>query len=78
MRLTVFVKVMDRLSQTQNAVDELVNIMFATLSYLQKKAGFKQIHHDLPITNMLDDFDDPATFEGMSRLALSGGLRTEC
>ena len=60
---------MDRLSQTQNAVDELVQIMFATLSYLQKKAGFKQVHPNLAITNMMDDFDDPATFEGPSARA---------
>lgn len=57
-------KVMDRLSQTQNAVDDLLHIMFTTLTYLNKKAGFKQVAPNLPVNQISEDFDDPATFEG--------------
>ncbi|BGP53617.1 hypothetical protein JCM8202_002535 [Rhodotorula sphaerocarpa] len=54
---------MDRLTQTQNSIDDLVRIMYSTLGYLSRKASFKQINEHFPITQSIPGADSPATYE---------------
>ncbi|KAG0142425.1 hypothetical protein CROQUDRAFT_662593 [Cronartium quercuum f. sp. fusiforme G11] len=46
---------MDRITQLQDGIDNLVTIMYSTLSYLSRKADFKQVNPDVPITQAIPD-----------------------
>lgn len=41
--------------------------MFNSVDYLTKKATFKQVNPDIPITQEIPDSEDPKVFEGESR-----------
>ncbi|KAL8290313.1 hypothetical protein RQP46_002571 [Phenoliferia psychrophenolica] len=53
---------MDRLTQTQDAIDALVQIMYSSLSYLTRKAQFKQLNPDVPITQTIPDAEPADVF----------------
>lgn len=42
--------------------------MYSTLSYLTRKANFKQVNPDIPITQVIPDSEPPEVFAGTSRL----------
>ena len=44
---------MDRITQLQDGIDNLVTIMYSTLSFLSRKADFKQVNPDIPITQAI-------------------------
>ncbi|PLW53637.1 hypothetical protein PCANC_04325 [Puccinia coronata f. sp. avenae] len=44
---------MDRITQLQDGVDNLVTIMYSTLSFLSRKADFKQVNPDIPISQAI-------------------------
>ncbi|GAA5875422.1 hypothetical protein JCM3774_002980 [Rhodotorula dairenensis] len=54
---------MDRLTQTQNSIDDLVRIMYSSLSYLSRKAQFKQINPNFPVTQSIPGADSPDTYQ---------------
>ncbi|GAA5841810.1 hypothetical protein JCM11251_004070 [Rhodosporidiobolus azoricus] len=54
---------MDRLTQTQNSIDDLVRIISSTLSYLSRKASFKQINPNFPVTQAIPEAESPEVFE---------------
>ncbi|KAG0655229.1 hypothetical protein C6P46_001095 [Rhodotorula mucilaginosa] len=54
---------MDRLTQTQNSIDDLVRIMYSSLSYLSRKASFKQINPNFPVTQSIPGADSQETYQ---------------
>lgn len=42
--------------------------MYSTLSYLTRKANFKQVNPDIPITQVIPDSEPPEVFAGTSLL----------
>ncbi|GAA5993179.1 hypothetical protein JCM10908_001327 [Rhodotorula pacifica] len=54
---------MDRLTQTQNSIDDLVRIMYSSLSYLSRKATFKQINPNFPVTQSIPGADSDQVYE---------------
>lgn len=38
--------------------------MYSTLSYLQRRANFRQLKADIPVTQTIPDVEDPAVFKG--------------
>ncbi|KAA1100661.1 hypothetical protein PGTUg99_012499 [Puccinia graminis f. sp. tritici] len=44
---------MDRITQLQDGIDNLVTIMYSTLSFLSRNANFKQLNPDIPITQAI-------------------------
>lgn len=49
--------------ECQDAIDELLTIMYSTITYLTTKGSFKQVSEALPITQTIPGRDDPATYE---------------
>lgn len=41
--------------------------MYSTLSYLTRKANFKQLHPEIPITQIIPNSDSPELFEANQR-----------
>ncbi|ORY80735.1 hypothetical protein BCR35DRAFT_352494 [Leucosporidium creatinivorum] len=66
---------MDRLTQAANSIDELVQIMYSTLSYLTRKASFKQVNDHMPITQSIPNAEDPEVFAANQRELVSDFLR---
>ncbi|GAA5854764.1 hypothetical protein JCM8547_004063 [Rhodosporidiobolus lusitaniae] len=54
---------MDRLTQTQNSIEDLVRIIYSTLSYLSRKASFKQINPNYPVTQAVPGAEPDDVFE---------------
>ncbi|SCV72637.1 BQ2448_4174 [Microbotryum intermedium] len=54
---------MDRLTQAADSVDDLIKIMYSTLSYLTRKANFKPLDPKFPITQTIPDLDPPHVFQ---------------
>ncbi|KDE05807.1 hypothetical protein MVLG_03896 [Microbotryum lychnidis-dioicae p1A1 Lamole] len=54
---------MDRLTQAANSVDDLIKIMYSTLSYLTRKANFKPLDPKFPVTQTIPDLDPPHVFQ---------------
>lgn len=54
---------MDRLTQTQNSIEDLVRIMYSSLSYLSRKASFKQINPNFPVTQSIPGADSQETYQ---------------
>ncbi|MBW0571307.1 hypothetical protein O181_111022 [Austropuccinia psidii MF-1] len=46
---------MDRITQLQDGIDNLVTIMYSTISFLSRKADFKQVNPDISITQSIPD-----------------------
>lgn len=58
---------MDRITQLQDATDQLIRIMFNSIDYLTKKATFKQVNPDFPITQTIPGSEDPQIFDERKR-----------
>ncbi|GAA6003551.1 hypothetical protein JCM10207_000385 [Rhodosporidiobolus poonsookiae] len=66
---------MDRLTQTQNSIDDLVRIIYSTLSYLSRKASFKQLNPNFPVTQSIPGAEPPDVFEANRKELVSDFLR---
>ncbi|KAM0754713.1 hypothetical protein T439DRAFT_377147 [Meredithblackwellia eburnea MCA 4105] len=66
---------MDRLTQTQDAIDELVKIMYSSLSYLTRKAQFKQVNQDIPITQTIPNSEPEDVFKENQKELVGDFLR---
>ncbi|GAA5944221.1 Srb7p [Sporobolomyces koalae] len=66
---------MDRLTQTQNSIDELVRIMSSSLSYLSRKSNFKQVNENFPITQSIPNADPDDVFEANRKELVTDLLR---
>ncbi|GAA5911206.1 hypothetical protein JCM8208_005759 [Rhodotorula glutinis] len=66
---------MDRLTQTQNSIDGLVRIMYSSLSYLSRKANFRQINPNFPVTQSIPGADPDDVFEANRKELVSDFLR---
>ncbi|KAJ7646251.1 hypothetical protein DFH06DRAFT_898071, partial [Mycena polygramma] len=56
---------MDRITQLQDEIQQLLTIMSSTVAYLTSRANFVQVSADVPITKQrnADKYDEPAVFE---------------
>jgi len=43
--------------------EQLIRIMYSSLSYLTRKAGFAQVNDNFPITQQIPNQDSPETFK---------------
>ena len=50
---------------------QLVTMMFENVDYLTKKATFKQVSPDMPVTQEIPDSEDPVVYEGTSSTCLT-------
>ncbi|BGP37542.1 hypothetical protein JCM10450v2_001457 [Rhodotorula kratochvilovae] len=66
---------MDRLTQTQNSIDDLVRIMYSSLSYLSRKANFRQLNPNFPVTQSIPGADPDDVFEANRKELVSDFLR---
>ncbi|GAA6033289.1 hypothetical protein JCM8097_006671 [Rhodosporidiobolus ruineniae] len=66
---------MDRLTQTQNSIDDLVRIIYSTLSYLSRKASFKQLNPNFPVTQAIPGAEPPDVFEQNRKELVTDFLR---
>lgn len=59
---------MDRITQLQDEIQQLLMIMSNTVAYLTTRANFLQVSPDVPVTKQRnpEKFDAPEVFEGMS------------
>ncbi|KAJ7691125.1 hypothetical protein B0H17DRAFT_935368 [Mycena rosella] len=57
---------MDRITQLQDEIQQLLTILSRTIAYLTSRANFVQVSADVPITKQRnpDKFDSPEVFEG--------------
>ncbi|OAV90247.1 hypothetical protein PTTG_04651 [Puccinia triticina 1-1 BBBD Race 1] len=58
---------MDRITQLQDGIDNLVTIMYSTLSFLSRKADFKQLNPDIPITQAIGPEGTQPTPESLTQ-----------
>lgn len=58
---------MDRVTQLEEGIDMLLKIMAASISYLSRKADFKQLHPLVPPTVRAPDAVDDATMQESTR-----------
>jgi mediator of RNA polymerase II transcription subunit 21 len=63
---------MDRITQLQDEIQQLLTIMSSTIAYLTSRSNFVQVSADVPITKQRnpDKYDPPEVFEGMSLCCL--------
>ncbi|KAH9850587.1 hypothetical protein C2E23DRAFT_834607 [Lenzites betulinus] len=56
---------MDRITQLQDEIQQLMTIMSSTIAYLTSRANFVQVSHDVPVTKARnpDKYDAPDAFE---------------
>ncbi|KAJ6456793.1 hypothetical protein C8R47DRAFT_1181020 [Mycena vitilis] len=56
---------MDRITQLQDEIQQLLTIMSSTIAYLTSRANFVQVSEDVPITKQRnpEKFDSPEVFE---------------
>jgi len=56
---------MDRITQLQEGIEQLLTIMSSSITYLTKKSTFKQISEEIPVTRARPDdkVDSPEVFE---------------
>ncbi|GAA5995724.1 hypothetical protein JCM5350_008111 [Sporobolomyces pararoseus] len=66
---------MDRLTQTQNSIDELVKIMYSSISYLSRQSNFKQLNENYPVTQTIPHADPPDVFEANRKELVTDFLR---
>jgi hypothetical protein len=59
---------MDRITQLQDEIQQLLTIMSSTIAYLTSRANFVQVSADVPITKQRnpEKYDTPEMFEGTS------------
>ncbi|GAA5951375.1 hypothetical protein JCM3765_002461 [Sporobolomyces pararoseus] len=66
---------MDRLTQTQNSIDELVKIMYSSISYLSRQSNFKQLNENYPVTQTIPHADPEDVFEANRKELVTDFLR---
>ncbi|GAA5913312.1 Srb7p [Sporobolomyces salmoneus] len=66
---------MDRLTQTQNSIDELIKIMYSSISYLSRQSNFKQLNENYPVTQTIPHADSDDVFEANRKELVSDFLR---
>ncbi|GAA6022126.1 hypothetical protein JCM11491_002118 [Sporobolomyces phaffii] len=66
---------MDRLTQTQNSIDELVRIMSSSISYLSRQSNFKPLNENYPATQSIPHADPDDVFEANRKELVSDFLR---
>jgi len=66
---------MDRLTQAQNAINDLVGIMASSVHYLTTKVNFKQVNADVPVTQGNPNADRPSVFEANRRELVTDLMR---
>ncbi|KAM0792744.1 hypothetical protein ACM66B_002520 [Microbotryomycetes sp. NB124-2] len=66
---------MDRLTQTANSIDELVQIMYSTLSYLTRKASFKSVNPAYPVTQTIPNAEPEQVFQENTKELVADFLR---
>ncbi|KZP19055.1 hypothetical protein FIBSPDRAFT_828644 [Athelia psychrophila] len=56
---------MDRITQLQDEIQQLLTIMSSSIAYLTSRANFVQVSEEVPITKQRnpDKFDPPDVFE---------------
>ncbi|KAI0668595.1 hypothetical protein C8Q78DRAFT_1045089 [Trametes maxima] len=56
---------MDRITQLQDEIQQLLTIMSSSIAYLTSRANFVQVSHEIPITKARnpDKYDAPDVFE---------------
>ncbi|KAJ7164358.1 hypothetical protein C8R46DRAFT_1177029 [Mycena filopes] len=56
---------MDRITQLQNEIQQLLTIMASTIAYLTSRTDFVQISEEIPVTKQRnpDKYDTPEVFE---------------
>ncbi|EMD41478.1 hypothetical protein CERSUDRAFT_128281 [Gelatoporia subvermispora B] len=56
---------MDRITQLQDEIQQLLTIMSSSIAYLTSRANFKQVSPDIPVTKQRnpDKYDPPDVFE---------------
>ncbi|KAJ7610725.1 hypothetical protein DFH06DRAFT_1010281 [Mycena polygramma] len=56
---------MDRITQLQDEIQQLLTIMSSTIAYLTSRANFVQVSEDVPITKQRnpEKYDTPEVFE---------------
>jgi len=56
---------MDRITQLQNEIEQLLNIMSASITYLCAKTNFEQVSEAIPITKQrnAEKYDPPDVFD---------------
>ncbi|KAI0641072.1 hypothetical protein C8Q79DRAFT_1014498 [Trametes meyenii] len=56
---------MDRITQLQDEIQQLLTIMSSSIAYLTSRANFVQVGHEIPITKARnpDKYDPPDVFE---------------
>lgn len=52
------------LSALRRAALQLIQIMYSSLSYLTRKANFKPVNPNIPVTQAIPNAEDPQTFAG--------------
>jgi len=64
---------MDRITQLQEGIEQLLTIMSSSITYLTKKSTFKQITDEVPITRArpADKVDPPEVFENTKQELVS-------
>jgi mediator of RNA polymerase II transcription subunit 21 len=57
---------MDRITQLQDEIQQLLTIMSNSIAYLTSRADFVQVSPDVPVTKHRNPakFDEPAVFDG--------------
>ncbi|GAA5974882.1 hypothetical protein JCM11641_008410 [Rhodosporidiobolus odoratus] len=66
---------MDRLTQTQNTIDDLIRIASSTLYYLSHKSSFKPLNPNFPVTQAIPGAEDPHTFADNQKELVDDFLR---
>ncbi|OCH94184.1 hypothetical protein OBBRIDRAFT_770225 [Obba rivulosa] len=56
---------MDRITQLQDEIQQLLTIMSSSIAYLTSRANFKQVSPDIPVTKQRnpEKYDPPDVFE---------------
>lgn len=64
---------MDRITQLQEGIEQLLTIMSSSITYLTKKSTFKQISEQVPVTRArpADKVDSPEVFENTKQELVS-------
>ncbi|KZT68857.1 hypothetical protein DAEQUDRAFT_711377 [Daedalea quercina L-15889] len=60
---------MDRITQLQDEIQQLLTIMSNSIAYLTSRANFAQVSQDVPVTKQrkVDKFDPPEVLEANKR-----------
>lgn len=58
---------MDRITQLQDEIQQLLMIMSTSIAYLTSRSNFLQVDPEIPITKQRnpDKYDPPEVFEGI-------------